>query len=42
MQVHNDYERFTPELLVPNVYSVATEGKEMRYGVIGAPVELEG
>ena len=42
LQVHNDYERFTPELFAPNVFSVATEGKEMRYGAIGAPVELWG
>ncbi len=42
MQVHNDYERFVPELFVCNVFSVATEGKEMRYGAIGAPVEQWG
>ena len=31
-----------PELFVPNVFSVATEGKEFRYGSIGMPVELWG
>jgi type I restriction enzyme, R subunit len=42
LQVHNDYERFVPELFAPNVFSVATEGKELRYGAIGAPVKLWG
>jgi len=42
LQVHDDYERNVPELFVPNVLSVATEGKEFRYGSIGLPVELWG
>ncbi len=42
LQVHEDYERNVPELFVPNVVSVATEGKEFRYGSIGLPVELWG
>ena len=42
LQVHDDYERNVPELFVPNVFSVATEGKEFRYGSIGLPVELWG
>ena len=42
MQVHNDYERFVPELFACNVFSVATEGKEMRYGAIRMPIELWG
>jgi type I restriction enzyme, R subunit len=42
LQVHDDYERNLPELFVPNVLSVATEGKELRYGSIGLPVELWG
>jgi type I restriction enzyme R subunit len=42
LQVHEDYERNVPELFVPNVFSVATEGKELRYGSIGLPVELWG
>lgn len=42
LQVHDDYERNVPELFVPNVFSVATEGKEYRYGSIRMPVELWG
>ncbi|MDA0234938.1 MAG: type I restriction endonuclease, partial [Proteobacteria bacterium] len=39
LQVHEDYEKFVPELFVCNVFSVATEGKEFRYGSIGLPVK---
>lgn len=39
LQVHEDYEKFVPELFVCNVFSVATEGKEYRYGAIGVPVK---
>ncbi|TJZ67132.1 type I restriction endonuclease subunit R [Chitiniphilus eburneus] len=39
MQVHDDYEKFVPELFVCNVFSVATEGKAYRYGSIGLPVK---
>ena len=42
LQVHDDYEKFVPELFTPNVFSVATEGKELRYGAIHAPVEQWG
>ena len=42
LQVHNDYERNVPELFVSNVLSVATEGKEYRYGSIGMPIEFWG
>jgi type I restriction enzyme, R subunit len=42
IQVHDDYERNVPELFAPNLFSVATEGKEFRYGSIGLPVELWG
>jgi len=42
LQVHRDYEPNIPELFVPNVFSVATEGKEYRYGSIRMPVELWG
>jgi type I restriction enzyme R subunit len=42
LQIHEDYERNVPELFVPNVFSVATDGKEYRYGSIGLPVELWG
>jgi type I restriction enzyme, R subunit len=42
LQVHDDYEHNVPELFAPNVLSIATEGKELRYGSIGLPVELWG
>ena len=42
VQVHDDYEKNVPELFVPNVFSVATEGKEYRYGAVGMPVDLWG
>ena len=41
-QVHDDYEPNVPELFVPNVFSIATEGKEYRYGSIRMPVEYWG
>lgn len=42
LQVHDDYEKNIPELFVPNLFSVATEGKEFRYGSIRMPVDLWG
>ncbi len=42
LQVHDDYEKNVPELFVPNALSVATEGKEYRYGSVRMPVELWG
>lgn len=42
LQVHDDYEKNVPEMFVPNVCSVATEGKEYRYGSIAMPVEFWG
>lgn len=39
VQVHDDYEKFVPELFVCNVFSVATEDKAYRYGSIGLPVK---
>jgi len=42
LQVHDDYEKFVPELFACNVFSVATEGKDLRYGSIRMPVELWG
>ncbi len=42
LQVHDDYEHNVPELFVPNLFSVATEGKEFRYGSIGLPVDMWG
>jgi type I restriction enzyme R subunit len=42
IDIHEDYEPNVPELFVPNVFSIGTEGKEFRYGSIGLPVELWG
>ncbi|MCG2795238.1 MAG: HsdR family type I site-specific deoxyribonuclease [Actinomycetia bacterium] len=42
LQVHDDYEKNVPELFVPNVFSVATEGKAYHYGAIRMPVEFWG
>ncbi|XKH60748.1 HsdR family type I site-specific deoxyribonuclease [Halomonas sediminis] len=42
LQVHEDYEQNVPELFVPNVFSVTTEGKEYRYGSVRMPVGLWG
>lgn len=42
LQVHDDYERNVPELFVANVFSVASEGKELMYGSIRCPVNLWG
>jgi len=42
LQVHNDYEKYVPELFACNVYSVASEGKELRYGSVRMPVTLWG
>jgi len=39
LQVSEDYEKNIPEIFVPNVFSAATEGKELQYGTIGAAVE---
>ena len=39
VQVHDDYEKFVPELFVCNVFSVATEGKVYRFGSIGLPIK---
>ncbi len=42
VQIHEDYEHNVPELFVPNVVTIATEGKEFRYGSIGLPLDLWG
>ncbi len=42
IQVHDDYEKNVPELFTCNVFSVATEGKDLRYGSIRMPIELWG
>src|SRR5690606_22993855 len=41
-QVHSNYEKNIPELFVSNVFSVATEGKELHYGSVGAPLKAWG
>ena len=42
IQIHDDYEKNIPELFACNVFSVASEGKELRYGSIRMPIELWG
>jgi type I restriction enzyme R subunit len=42
IQIHDDYEKNIPELFASNVFSVASEGKELRYGSIRMPIELWG
>lgn len=41
-QIHDDYEQSVPQFFVPNVFSFATEGKNLHYGTVGMPVELWG
>jgi type I restriction enzyme R subunit len=38
--IHNAYEKKTPEFFVPNVLSFASEGREFRYGAVSQPPEL--
>lgn len=42
VQVHDDYEKNVPELFACNVFSVATDGKDLRYGSVRMPIELWG
>ncbi|MFH1926481.1 MAG: HsdR family type I site-specific deoxyribonuclease [Chloroflexota bacterium] len=42
LQIHKDYEKNVPGLFVPNVFSVATEGKDFHYGSIAMPLEFWG
>lgn len=42
LQIREDYERNAPELFAAHLLSVATEGKELRYGAVGTPVDLWG
>jgi type I restriction enzyme R subunit len=39
-QIHDDYEKFVPELFACNVFSVVSEGKDLYYGSIQTPLEL--
>ena len=41
-QIHDDYEINVAPFFVPNVLSFATEGKELRFGSIGMPIDLWG
>jgi len=41
-QIHDDYEQSVPQFFVPNVFSFATEGKNLHYGTVGMPVEMWG
>lgn len=41
-QIHDDYEKSVPQFFVPNVLSFATEGKDLRYGTVGMPIEKWG
>ena len=38
--IHDGYENSVPELFVPNVFSFATEGKELYYGAVRTPLEF--
>ncbi len=39
-QIHDDYEKFVPDLFACNVFSVTSEGKDLFYGSIQTPLEL--
>ncbi len=39
-EIHNIYENAVPHLFVPNLFSFATEGKELFYGPVRCPLEL--
>ncbi|MEU8338233.1 type I restriction endonuclease subunit R [Micromonospora tulbaghiae] len=41
-QINEDYEVNVPAFFVPNVFNFATEGKDLRYGSVGMPVDLWG
>jgi len=37
-QIHDDYEKNVSRFFVPNTFSFATDGKDFRYGTVGAPL----
>ena len=39
-EIHNIYENAVPQLFVPNILSFATEGKDLYYGSVRAPLEF--
>ncbi|EMY34067.1 HsdR family type I site-specific deoxyribonuclease [Arthrobacter crystallopoietes BAB-32] len=41
-EIHTVYEPGWPEFFVPNAFSVATDGKELRYGGVGTDIEHWG
>jgi type I restriction enzyme, R subunit len=41
-QINEIYEKEIPAMLVPNVFSFATEGKLLRYGSVRMPIDLWG
>jgi type I restriction enzyme R subunit len=40
--IHEVYENAVLNLFVPNIFSFATEGKELRYGAVRTPLEFWG
>ena len=40
--IHNGYEQSVPQMFVPNVLSIATEGKCYRYGSVRMPIDIWG
>ncbi len=40
--IHAIYENAVPNLFVPNIFSFATEGRELRYGAVRTPLEFWG
>jgi type I restriction enzyme R subunit len=38
-EIHEIYENTIPQLFVPNIFSFATEGKELYYGSVRCPLE---
>ena len=41
-QIHEDYEKYVPELFTCNVFNVATDGKDLHYGAVGVPIDQWG
>jgi type I restriction enzyme R subunit len=39
-EIHDIYENAVPQLFVPNVFSFATEGKDLYFGAVGTPLEF--
>ena len=39
-EIHNVYENTVPALFVPNLFSFATDGKELFYGAVRTPLEF--